>query len=199
LPPEPPRPAPLDADRGTHALVFFGEGVSVINGSSSDVRHAEAQANGSAHYAWFRSGDQAWVLRDPAYVKRITTVLARSEQPADMGAMSADKQMELDRQQAVLNQQMAKLSERQADLAMRESDPGRPRDPGAYAAGHDALSREQAAVAQKMAQIGQLRAAQGKTQAEWGRRQAEAARKATEEVNGILAEAVRNHAAQAAR
>jgi bla regulator protein blaR1 len=198
--PAPPAPpAPLADGNSTHALVFFGDSVSVVNGSDSDIRHAKAQADGSSRYVWFRNGDQAWVLRDPAYIKRITTVLARSEMPADMGAMSADKQMELDRQQAVLNQQMARLSERQADLAMQESDPNRPRDPGAYAAGHAALSHEQAAVAQKMAQIGQVRAMEGKTQAEWGRRQAEAARKASEEVNGILAEAVRNHAAQAAR
>lgn len=198
-PPAPMQPEDVHGGKSTHALVFFGDSVSVVNGSDSDIRHAKAQADGSSRYVWFRNGDQAWVLRDPAYVKRITTVLARSELPADMGAMSADKQMELDRQQAVLNQQMARLSERQSDLAMQESDPSRPRDPGAYAAGHAALSHEQAAIAQKMAQIGQVRAMEGKTQAEWGRRQAEAARKASEEVNGILAEAIRNHAAQAAR
>jgi beta-lactamase regulating signal transducer with metallopeptidase domain len=197
--PAPIAPPDLHGDMSAHALVFFGDGVSVVNGSDTDIRHAKAQADGSARYVWFRNGDKAWVLRDPAYVKRITTVLARSEQPADMAAMSADKQMELDRQQAVLNQQMNKLAERQAELAVRESDPSGPRDAGAYAAGHAALAREQAAIAQKMAQIGQIRAMHGKTQAEWGRRQAEAARKATEEVNGILAEAVRNHAAQAAR
>jgi len=203
--PEPPAPAApippltLHGDMSSHALVFFGDGVSVINGSDSDIRHAKAQGDGSARYVWFRNGDKAWVLRDPTYVKRITTAFARSEQPADMAAISADKQMELDRQQAVLNQQMNKLAERQAELAVKESDPSAPRDPGAYAADHAALAREQAAIAQKMAQIGQVRAMHGKTQAEWGRRQAEAARKATEEVNGILAEAIRNHAAQAAR
>ena len=201
-PPAPPVPIPplaLHGDMSSHALVFFGDGVSVINGSDSDIRHAKAQADGSARYVWFRNGDKAWVLRDPAYVKRITSAFARSEQPADMAAMSADKQMELDRQQAVLNQQMNKLAERQAELAVKESDPSGPHDAGAYAAGHAALAREQAAIAQKMAQIGQIRAMHGKTQAEWGRRQAEAARKATEEVNGILAEAIRNHAAQTAR
>jgi bla regulator protein blaR1 len=201
-PPVPPAPLPpldLHGDMPSHALVFFGDGVSVINGSDSDIRHAKAQGDGSARYVWFRNGDKAWVLRDPAYVKRITTAFARSEQPADMAAMSADKQMELDRQQAVLNQQMNKLAERQAELAVRESDPTGPHDAGAYAAGHAALAHEQAAIAQKMAPIGQIRAMHGKTQAEWGRRQAEAARKATEEVNGILAEAIRNHAAQAAR
>jgi bla regulator protein BlaR1 len=201
-PPAPPAPLPpMDShgDTPSHALVFFGDGVSVMNGSSSDIRRAKAQGDASTRYVWFRNGDQAWVLRDPAYVKRITTAFARSEVPADKGAMSADKQMELDRQQAVLSEQMAKVSERQTELAMQESDPGRPRDAGAYAAGHAALGREQAAIARKMAQVGQQRAMQGKTQAEWGRRQAEAARQAAQEVNDILAEAVRNHAAQAAR
>jgi beta-lactamase regulating signal transducer with metallopeptidase domain len=202
-PPAPPAPAIQTVDvhggESSHALVFFGDDVTVINGSNSDIRRAEAQRNNSNDYVWFRNGDQAWVLRDPAYVKRITTAFARSKKPADMGAMSADKQAELDSQQAVLNEQMAKLSEHQAELAVQESDPARPRDPTAYAAGHAALAREQSAVAQQMAKIGQQRAMQGKTQAEWGRRQAEAARQATNEVNDILAEAIRNHAAQAAR
>jgi beta-lactamase regulating signal transducer with metallopeptidase domain len=202
-PPVPPVPAIQSVDiRGgepSHALVFFGDDVTVINGSSSDIRRAKAQRDNANDYVWFRNGDQAWVLRDPAYVKRITTAFARSEKSADMGAMSADKQAELDGQQAILNEQMAKLSERQAELAVQESDPARPRDPAAYAAGHAALAREQSAVAQQMAKIGQRRAMQGKTQAEWGRRQAEAARQATKEVNDILAEAIRNHAAQAAR
>ncbi|PTR28540.1 beta-lactamase regulating signal transducer with metallopeptidase domain [Luteibacter sp. OK325] len=203
VPPAPPVPAVESVDiRGgeaSHALVFFGDDVTVINGSSSDIRRAKAQRDNSNDYVWFRNGDQAWVLRDPAYVKRITTAFTRSAKPADMGAMSADKVAELDNQQAILDEQMAKLGERQAELAAQESDPTRPRDPGAYAAGHAALGHEQAAIAQKMAQIGQQRAMQGKTQAEWGRRQAEAARQATKEVNDILAEAVRNHAAQAAR
>jgi len=217
-PPPPPRPLPptpappvppappaamqgVDIRGGdsSHALVFFGDDVTVINGSDSDIRRAKAQRNNSNDYVWFRNGDKAWVLRDPAYVKRITTAFAQSARPADMGAMSADKQAELDSQQAILNQQMSKLSERQAELAVQESDPARPRDPAAYAAGHAALAREQSAVAQQMAKIGEQRAIQGKAQAEWGRRQAEAARQATREVNDILAEAIRNHAAQAAR
>jgi len=202
-PPVPPVPAVEAVDvRGgqpSHALVFFGDDVSVINGSSHDIRRAELQRNGSKDYVWFRNGDQAWTLRDPAYVKRITSALARSAQPADMAAMSADKQAGLDSQQAMLNEQMAKLGARQAELAVRESDPSRPRDPGAFAAGHDAIAREQSAIAQKMAQIGQQRAEQGKVHAEWGRRQAEAARKATKEVNDILAESIRNHVAQTSR
>jgi beta-lactamase regulating signal transducer with metallopeptidase domain len=207
-PPAPPAPPAVPAmatqmadfggDQPSHALVFFGDDISVINGSSRDVRRAESQLNGSSDYVWFRNGEQAWVLRDPAYVKRITTAFARSEKPADMGAMSADKELELNRQQAILNEQMAKLSHRQAELAVQESDPSRPRDAGAYAAGHAAIGREQSLIAQKMAVIGQQRAFQGKTQAEWGRRQAEAARQATKEVNDILAESIRNHVAQAA-
>lgn len=204
-PPAPPavpamatRMVDVGGDQPSHALVFFGDDISVINGSSHDVRRAESQRNGSSDYVWFRNGDQAWVLRDPAYVKRITTAFARSAKPADMGAMSADKELELNRKQAILNEQMAKLSQRQAELAMQESDPSRPRDAGAYAAGHAAIGHEQSLIAQKMAVIGQQRAFEGKTQAEWGRRQAEAARQATKEVNDILAEAIRNHVAQAA-
>ncbi|MDQ0011404.1 beta-lactamase regulating signal transducer with metallopeptidase domain [Luteibacter jiangsuensis] len=181
------------------SFIFFSDDIHVMNGSGNDFRRAEAARDGADDFVWYREGKQAWVLKDPAYVKRIRDAFARSAQPADGAAMSADKQAELDREQAVLNEQMAKLAQRQAELAVQESDPRGPTDRAAYAAGHAALGKEQAAIAQKMADIGRVRAEQGSIQAEWGRRQAEASRKATKEVDAILAEAIRNHAAKAAR
>ncbi|MGF6710077.1 bla regulator protein BlaR1 [Luteibacter sp. W1I16] len=186
-------------DNPERSFIFFSDDIHVMNGSDSDFRRAEAARDGADDFVWYREGKQAWVLKDPAYVKRIRDAFARSAQPADGAAMSADKQAELDRQQAVLNEQMAKLAQRQAELAVQESDPRVPTDRAAYAAGHAAIGKEQAAIAQKMADIGRVRAEQGRVQAEWGRRQAEASRKATKEVDTILAEAIRNHAAQAAR
>jgi beta-lactamase regulating signal transducer with metallopeptidase domain len=205
-PPEPPEPSSTasstvitssgDAD---HAFIFFSDDIHVMNGNASDFRRAEAQRGGSDDFVWYRDGKQAWVLRDPAYMKRIHAAFARSAKPADRAQISADKQAELDRRQALLNEQMSKLAARQAELAVKESDPTGPHDAAAYAAGHAALGKEQAAVAQKMAEIGQIRAEQGKVQAEWGRRQAEASQQATQEVKAIVAEAIRNHAAEAAR
>jgi beta-lactamase regulating signal transducer with metallopeptidase domain len=208
VPPAPPAPpAPYSHTRVTsvergdaaRSFIFFSDDIHVMNGNASDFRRAEAARAGGEELVWYRDGDKAWVLRDPAYIKRIHAAFQRSAVPADNQAVSADKQAELDRRQAVLNEQMAKLSERQAELAVKESDPTGPTDRAAYAAGHAAIAKEQAAVAQKMAEIGQARAAQGKVQAEWGRRQAEAARQASNEVNAILAEAIRNKAAQTAR
>ncbi|WP_426286992.1 M56 family metallopeptidase [Luteibacter sp. E-22] len=186
-------------DNPERSFIFFSDDIHVMNGSGSDFRRAEAARDGADDFVWYREGKQAWVLKDPAYVKRIRDAFARSAQPADGAAMSADKQAELDREQAVLNEQMAKLAQRQAELAVQESDPRGPTDRAAYAAGHAAIGKEQAAIAQKMADIGRVRAEQGSIQAEWGRRQAEASRKATKEVDAILAEAIRNHAAKAAR
>lgn len=195
-PPTPPTPPSHDAD---HAFIYFGRETNVMNGTMNDFRRAEAQREGTGDFVWYREGKQTWVLKDPAYLKRIHDAFARSVQAADGTAMSADKQAELDQRQAVLNEQMAKLAARQAELAVKESDPMGPRDHAAYAAGHAAIGKEQAAIAQKMAEIGRVRAEQGKIQAEWGRRQAEASRQANIEVKAILAEAIRNKAAQAAR
>lgn len=186
-------------DNPDRSFIFFSDDIHVMNGSGSDFRRAEAARDGADDFVWYREGKQAWVLKDPAYVKRIREAFARSAQQADGAAMSADKQAKLDGEQAVLNEQMAKLAQRQAELAVQESDPRVPTDRAAYAAGHAAIGKEQAAIAQKMADIGRVRAEQGRIQAEWGRRQAEASRKASREVDAILAEAIRNHAAKAAR
>lgn len=189
----------LQGGNPERSFIFFSDDIHVMNGSGNDFRRAEAARDGTGDFVWYREGKQAWVLKDPTYVKRIRDAFARSAQPADGAAMSADKQAELDREQAVLNEQMAKLAHRQAELAVQESDPRVPTDRAAYAAGHAAIGKEQAAIAKKMADIGRVRAEQGSIQAAWGRRQAEASRKATKEVDAILAEAIRNHAAQAAR
>jgi bla regulator protein BlaR1 len=183
----------------SQAFFFVSHGVNVMSGSESDLRRAETERNNSDYYAWFRDGKQAWVLRDPEVLKRISAAYARAAQPADKAAMSADKRMELDRRQAMLNQQMAKLSVRQTELAMKESDPMGHGDRAAYAAGHAAIAREQTIIAGQMAEIGKVRVFEGQTEAEWSRRQAAAARKSTDEVNAILAEAIRDHKAQASR
>jgi beta-lactamase regulating signal transducer with metallopeptidase domain len=191
----------------TNGFVFSSEDIHVSSGSESDIARAEAAYRAdTTSFVWYRQGTRAWILRDPAYIERIHAAYQKAARVADKGAMGEGKEADmdrqaalLDRQQAVLNEQMARLSSQQASLASREIDPSGPRDGAAYAAGHAAIGKEQAAVAQKMAAIGQQRALHGKTMAEWGRRQAEASRKASEEVNTILAEAIRNHAAQPAR
>ncbi|WP_036137176.1 M56 family metallopeptidase [Luteibacter sp. 9135] len=191
----------------TDGFVFSSDDIHVATGTASDLARAEAAYRADARsFVWYRRGTQAWILRDPAYIKRIHAAYQEVSHPADKGAASAGKQADIDRQesmlerqQAMLNEQMAKLSAQQASLVSREVGPSGPRDGAAYAAGHATIASEQAAVAQKMAAIGQQRAAQGKAMAEWGRRQSEASRKASEEVNTILAEAIRNHVAQPAR
>jgi len=205
-PPAPPAPAappgvavPGPNRTPDHAFIFFGDDIHVMNGSNVDFQRAEAARDGKGDFVWYRDGKQAWVLKDPAYVKRIQKAFERASVPAESGRVNAEKMAKLDQQQAVLNEQMAKLAQRQAELAVKETMPMRPTDRAAYAAGHAAIGKEQADLAKRMAAIGQTRALDGKTMAEWGRQQAEASRKATDEVNGILAEAIRNHAATAVR
>ena len=182
------------------AFVYFSDNkIRVVNGSDDDIRRARAQRDGTSESVWYSDGKQAWVLKDPVYLKRIHAAFDREMKVVDIPPSDPGKLAELDRRQMVLNQKMNRLAAQQADLAIKESDPTRPRDAAAYAAGHAALGKEQAAVAQEMAEIGRVRAEQGRERAELGRRQAEASRKAAQEVSGIVAEAIRNHAAQAAR
>ncbi|SEO68174.1 Signal transducer regulating beta-lactamase production, contains metallopeptidase domain [Luteibacter sp. UNC138MFCol5.1] len=199
----PPTPAtayrPGPGHLPDHAFIYFGDDIHVMNGSNVDFQRAEAARAGAGEFVWYRDGAQAWVLKDPAYLKRIEKAFARSAVPAESGRMSAEKMADIDRQQAILNEQMSKLAHRQAELAVKETMPMRPDDRAAYAAGHAAIGKEQAELAKKMAELGQLRAMNGKTQAEWGRQQAAASRKAAEEVNAIVAEAIRDRAATAVR
>ncbi|SDF89024.1 M56 family metallopeptidase [Dyella sp. 333MFSha] len=203
VPPAPPVPAVWSEDvhgEPTNGFFYFSNDIHVASGSSSDFQRAEAAYRDvGKDFVWFRQGRQAWVIRDPAYVKRIQQAYAAPSKPADMAAIMADQQAGLDRKQEVLSEQMAKLSAKQSELISKQMTSTGPRDEAAYVAGNDAIGREQAAIARQMAQIGQQRALQGKTMAEWGRRQADASRKASEEVSTILADAIRNHAAQAAR
>ena len=42
-----------------------------MNGNASDFRRAQEARDGDAELVWYREGDKAWVLKDPAYLKRI--------------------------------------------------------------------------------------------------------------------------------
>ncbi|NID16948.1 M56 family metallopeptidase [Luteibacter yeojuensis] len=201
--PAPPAapPVPELAGFGEHpydqTFIFFSDAITrVVNGSDDDIRRARAQREGAGDYAWYRDGSRAWVLKDPAYVKRIREAYDRARVPADDARDGAEKQAAIDERQAVLNAQMAKLSMRQAELVSRQADPSGSRDPVAYAAGHAAIGKEQADIAKDIAELDKQRAAIGQKRAIAARRQAEAAQKANAEVQAIVAEAIRNHAVE---
>jgi len=205
-PPAPPAPPMTSSfftgdwnSDGNQAFVFFSNDIQVMNGSNADVRRAAAQKKGSGDFAWYQDGKQAWIVRDPAYVKRIHDVYARSSKAADVTAASAEKQASIAQRQAMLNEQMAKLAERQAELAVKQSDPSGPHDPSAYAAGHAAIGKEQAEIGRQLAELDSQNAAEGKLMADRNRRQAEESRKAAQEVSAIMAQAIRDHAAEPAR
>ncbi|MGE7138111.1 M56 family metallopeptidase [Luteibacter sp. NPDC031894] len=209
-PPMPPTPATppaysvpelggLGRDPSDQTFIFFSDSMTrVVNGSDDDIRRARGERTGAGDYAWYRDGKRAWVLKDPSYVKRIREAYARGYVPVEKVRESDEKQAEIDQRQAVLNDQMARLSMKQAQLVSRQSNPDGSRDPAAYAAGHEAIGREQAELAKQIAELEKQRAVIGQARAAEARRQAEAARKENEEVQAIMAEAVRNHAVEAA-
>jgi beta-lactamase regulating signal transducer with metallopeptidase domain len=193
-PPAPPAPGFAVNGPSDQTFIFFSDNVTHIeNGSVEDIRHARAQ--GSGDFAWYRKGNQAWVLKDPAYVKRIREAYAEGRVWADKERDAAEKQADVDRRQAVLNDQMARLSMKQAELVSRQTNKGGS-NPAAYAAGHQAIGKEQAELAKDMAELEKERAAIGQMNVAAARRQAEAARKADDEVQAIVAEAIRNHAVE---
>lgn len=196
-PPAPPSPVSGPSDQ---TFIFLsGQITRISNGTDEDIQRARAERQGPGDYAWYRNGAQAWVLRDPAYVKRIREAYERARVPAEDAMRSVEKQAEIDRRQAMLNGQLAQLSAKQAELMAKQSDPSAPRDPAAYAAGNAAIGREQADIAKEIADLDKRRAAIGQEHVAQSRREADADRRANDEVRAIMDEAMRNHVAERSR
>ncbi|NII56567.1 M56 family metallopeptidase [Luteibacter sp. SG786] len=196
-PPAPPSPVSGPSDQ---TFIFLsGQITRISNGTDEDIQRARAERQGPGDYAWYRNGAQAWVLRDPAYVKRIREAYERARVPAEDAMRSAEKQAEIDRRQAMLNGQLAQLSAKQAELMAKQSDPSAPRDPAAYAAGNAAIGREQADIAKEIADLDKRRAAIGQEHVAQSRREADADRRANDEVRAIMDEAMHNHVAERSR
>lgn len=198
-PPAPPAPLPATGPSDQTFIFFSGQITRIENGSDEDIQRARAERQGPGDYAWYRNGAQAWVLRDPAYVKRIREAYERARVPAEDAMRSAEKQAEIDRRQAVLNDQLGRLSMKRAQLATQQASPNGPRDPSAYAAGNAAIEREQADVAREIADLDKRRAAIGQEHVAQSRREADADRRANDEVRAIMDQAMHDHVAERSR
>lgn len=182
-------------DDPKNAFIYRDNDISVMSGSSHDFERADALRKDNGYFAWYRDGNKAWVLRDPAYLKRIHDAYARASKATDLPQQTADRQQRLDREQEALNEQMSKLSERQSELAERNSNPASPESAAGFAQGHATIAQEQALIGLKMGNLARERAVEARKLAEQNQRQQQAAESATREVNQILADAVRNHVA----
>lgn len=212
-PPVPPVPPP-DASglAGHHVGIAIHEDASegfalldgdaaIVNGSNVDLAAARRLQRDGKPALWFRRGDQAYRIDDPAYVKRArdayAPVGALARQQGELGARQGalgGKQGALGAQQGMLGARQAQLATQRAMLAMQSSRNEGSADAqanrAAQAASARELARQQEKLGQEQRELGRRQAALGEQQAALGQRQHAASRQADAELRKLLDEAI---------
>lgn len=169
------------ADRASYVLFDAGSSSISMSGSTEDLRRARALRSGSEALLYVRQGDSAYVVRDPATLRRAEAIF---EPQQAMGARQAElgsRQAELGSRQAALGAQQARLGARQA---------------GASPARAAELGREQAALGRRQDELGRQQNALGEQQSALGREQSRLGREAEVKFQALLADALRSGVAR---
>jgi beta-lactamase regulating signal transducer with metallopeptidase domain/Skp family chaperone for outer membrane proteins len=226
-PPAPPVPPPdasglrgqhvniaihADADEG---FALLDGNAAIVNGSDVDLAAARRLQRDGKATMWFRRGDKAYLIDDPAYVRRAKAayapVQALARQQGELGgqqgalggkqgALGAQQGM-LGAQQGQLAGQRAMLAGQQAALAAQSSQHGRSAETQANRAKLEAseqaldrqqeqLSQQQSALGRQQAELGKQQEALGAQQEALGKRQQQAANQADQQIRKLLDEAI---------
>ncbi|UJJ50760.1 MULTISPECIES: M56 family metallopeptidase [Rhodanobacter] len=230
LPPPPPLPPAPPHDisglRVHHANVaihtdasegfaLFDGDAAIVNGSDVDLAAAKRLQRDGKSTLWFRRGDKAWLIDDPAYVQRAKAayapVDALARQQGELGGQQGalgGKQGALGAQQGALGArqgqlagQRAMLASRQATLAAQSSQHERSAETQANRAKLEAseqeldqqqekLSQQQSALGRQQAELGKQQEALGAQQEALGKRQQQATSQASQQIRKLLDEAI---------
>jgi len=226
-PPPPPAP-PLDASglRVHYANVAIhtdaGEGfalvdgdAAIVNGSDVDLAAAKRLQRNGKPTMWFRRGDKAYLIDDPAYVQRAKAayapVDALARQQGELGGRQGalgGKQGALGAQQGMLGAQQGQLAGQRAMLANQQAmlaAPSGQRDHAAEMQANRAklesneqeldrqqekLSQQQSALGRQQAELGKQQEALGAQQEALGKHQQEASSQASQQIRKLLDEAI---------
>jgi hypothetical protein len=176
--------APIQAAHAADRLSYVfmtGDGSSTMNGSTEDVRRAEALRAGNASLLYLRKDGAAYVIRDAAILRQAEGIMkpqqALGSRQGELGA----QQGELGRRQGALGAEQGRLGARMADSTPRQIAE---------------LGRQQSELGRQQAALGEQQAALGRRQAELGRQQAELSRQAEPKFRALLNEALRRGLAQ---
>ena len=162
-PPAPPPPPP-QPDYGFHAhdvnididsnasqgFALFDDGALTIHGTQADADAIKRLPKTNAPLLWYRQGHTAYVIHDPATIRRAEKIHAPVNNLARQQGELAGKQGELAGRQAGLAAREAAFAERQADLAGQEAalaaQASNGADRQAYAAQRQALAARKASL-----------------------------------------------------
>lgn len=163
-----------DSDRAAYVLLSQDSRSATMSGSTDDLRRARALRVGREALLYVRQGGAAYVIRDPATLRRAEAIFEPQEAMGARQAELGSRQAALGGRQAALGAQQARLGAQQASAS-----PGRAAELGRR---QDELGRQQNAL--------------GAQQGALGREQARLAREADAKFRALLAEALRSGAAQ---
>lgn len=221
VPPMPPRDASgfsarhVDIDTTWNARNGFAliDGDSVtINGSEADLDTVKQLRKSHPTMLWFRRGDKAYVIHDPAYLQRAKAiyapVTALAKQQGVLGGQQGQlggKQGALGARQGALGSQQAQLAGQQAQLAGEQARASQHGSAAALDARQaqlesamDALGRQQEALGQQQEALGKQQEALGAKQEALGQRQQQATEQADHQIETLLDEALAKGAAEPA-
>lgn len=169
------------ADRFSYVLMRDGGSDSMMSGSSDDFHRAQAYRAGKAGLLYVRDGGAAYVIRDPAMLRRAETIM----QP----------QRELGQRQGALGRQQGELGGRQGALGAEQGRIGRLMANSTPAQMHE-LGRQQGELGRRQSALGAQQAAHGRQQSALGHEQSRQAELARPQFRALVTDAIRRGLAQ---
>ena len=164
------------ADRMSYVLLTGKDGSAMMNGSTDDVRRARSLQAGDASLLFVRQGGVAYVIRDPALLRRAEAIMA--------------PQRELGRRQGELGKQQGELGRRQGELGAEQGRLGAMMA-NARVSELGELGRKQDELGGRQGELGKQQGELGKRQGDLGREQARLAELAKPQFRALLDEAIR--------
>lgn len=163
------------SDRISYVLFSPGSDSVSMSGSTDDIRRARAFRAGSEALLYFRQGNAAYVIRDPATLRQAQMIFKPQE---DLGARQGElgrRQGELGRQQGELGAEQGRIGAMQANATPREAAQ---------------LAVQQGELGRRQGELGARQGELGRQQGELGREQARLAHLAQEKLRLLIADAI---------
>ena len=106
-------------DRLSYVLMT-GDGNNMMSGTSDDIRRARSLRAGNAPLLYVRENGAAYVIRDPAILRRAETIMEPQRELGRRQGELGRQQGELGRQQGALGAEQGRLGRLMADARVRE-------------------------------------------------------------------------------
>jgi hypothetical protein len=179
---QPAAAGPGEAEgRTSYVLLTAGSESSTMSGSTADLRRARALRAGREGLLYVRQGGAAYVIRDPATLRRAEAIFEPQQALGERQAELGSRQAALGSRQAALGAQQARLGARQAAASPKQAD---------------ALARQQLELGRQQDALGARQEALGRQQETLGREQERLGHAAQGELRALVEDAIRRGVAQ---